>query len=103
MKRRLLPVIAMSTAFLMLASIAQAQIKTTRNSDVELSIQLKEPAEKEEIEEEVDKMIKSEVVEMPQPEEQNITIDYLAPLGEGLMLLSCLGGAYLLDKRRKEE
>ena len=79
----------------MLASIAQAQIKTTRNSDVELSIQLKEPAEKEEIEEEVDKMIKSEVVEMPQPEEQNITIDYLAPLGEGLMLLSCLGGAYL--------
>ena len=102
MKRRLLPVLAMSTAFLMLASTAQAQIKTTRNSDVELSIQLKEPVEKEEVEE-VDKMIKSEVVEMPQPEQQNITIDYLAPLGEGLMLLSCLGGAYLLGKRKKEE
>lgn len=34
--------------------------------------------------------------------DQNIEIEDFAPLGEGIMLLSCLGGAYLLGKRRKE-
>jgi hypothetical protein len=40
---------------------------------------------------------------MAQPEEQNITIDGIAPLGSGILLLSVLGGAYLIGKKRKEE
>ena len=28
--------------------------------------------------------------------------DQYAPLGEGVLLLGCLGGAYLLNKRRKK-
>ena len=34
---------------------------------------------------------------------QNVTYDQLAPLGEGLLLLTALGGCYLLGKKRKEE
>ena len=30
-------------------------------------------------------------------------IDEFAPLGEGILLLSCLGGAYLIGRRRKEQ
>ena len=30
-------------------------------------------------------------------------IDEFAPLGEGVLLLSCLGGAYLFGRRRKEQ
>ena len=33
----------------------------------------------------------------------DIEMDDFAPLGEGIMLLSCLGGAYLLGRRRKEQ
>lgn len=29
-------------------------------------------------------------------------LDQYLPLGDGLLLLTCLGGAYLLTKRRKE-
>ena len=29
--------------------------------------------------------------------------DYYTPLGEGLLLLSALGGAYLLNKRKKSK
>lgn len=36
--------------------------------------------------------------------QRNITdIDEFAPLGEGVLLLSCLGGAYLIGRRRKEQ
>jgi hypothetical protein len=53
-------------------------------------------------EEFLDRAVKDETVEMPQPEKQNITIDSLAPLGGEVLLLSVLGGAYLLGKKRKE-
>ena len=35
---------------------------------------------------------------------QNLEVDWIepAPLGEGLLLLAGLGGAYLLNKKRKE-
>ena len=33
----------------------------------------------------------------------DVTYDQLAPVGEGLLLLGLLGGAYLLGKRRKEQ
>lgn len=56
-----------------------------------------------------EEMLESLVGEKEGEEENNrydidpeIEIDDFAPLGEGIMLLSCLGGAYLLGKRRKE-
>ena len=58
--------------------------------------------ENKDLDEFLDRSVKDETVEMAQPEKQNIEIDYLAPLSGGVLLLSCLGGAYLLGKRRKE-
>lgn len=46
--------------------------------------------------------ITEEGLETPEAVTPGITIDYLAPLGSGLMILGCLGGAYLVGKRRKE-
>lgn len=44
-----------------------------------------------------------DIGELPFFPYQGITIDQYAPLGEGLLLLGCLGGAYLLGKRRRKE
>ena len=35
--------------------------------------------------------------------EQNVTHDQYTPVGEGILLLAGLAGAYLIGKRRKEE
>ena len=35
--------------------------------------------------------------------EQNVTHDQYVPVGEGMLLLAGLAGAYLVGKRRKEE
>ena len=35
--------------------------------------------------------------------EQNVTYDQYVPVGEGMLLLAGLAGAYLVGKRRKEE
>ena len=37
------------------------------------------------------------------PNKGGITIDWYAPLGGEIFLLGCLGGAYLLGKRRRKE
>ena len=42
-------------------------------------------------------------LELPAIPELGITIDQYAPIGEGLVVLAALGGAYLLGKRRKEQ
>jgi hypothetical protein len=34
--------------------------------------------------------------------ESNISLENFAPLGGGILVLGCLGGAYLIGKRRKE-
>ena len=34
--------------------------------------------------------------------EDVISMDHYAPLGSGILVLGCLGGAYLIGKRRKE-
>ena len=43
--------------------------------------------------------------EDPNPEDPKpgITIDFYAPLGGEIFVLGCLGGAYLLGKRRRKE
>lgn len=35
--------------------------------------------------------------------EGDITLENFAPLGGGILVLGCLGGAYLIGKRRKEQ
>lgn len=99
MKRRVFTVLGLLTAFTMLTGTTFAQIQVLQKEKVQGNIVVYEEEENEEVE-----MRKGndEVVEMPQAEQQNITIDYLAPLGGELLLLSCLGGAYLLGKKRKE-
>ena len=42
-------------------------------------------------------------LELPMVPELGITIDQYAPLGGEILVLGCLGGAYLLGKRRKKE
>ena len=36
------------------------------------------------------------------PSEPGLATDYFAPVGDGLLLLTALGGAYLLGKRKNE-
>lgn len=101
MKRRVFTVLGLLTAFTMLTSTTFAQIQVLQKEKVQGNIVVYEEEEEEGEEVEMRKG-NDEVVEMPQAEQQNITIDYLAPLGGELLLLSCLGGAYLLGKKRKE-
>ena len=102
MKKNTITTLALIAAFTMAASTIEAQIARPKDFDNSIDLAEKEEVIDKEQEEFLDRSIKDEEVEMPQPEEQNITIDYLAPLNGGILLLSCLGGAYLLGKRRKE-
>ena len=42
-------------------------------------------------------------LELPMVPQLGITIDQYAPLGGEILVLGCLGGAYLLSKRRRKE
>ena len=37
------------------------------------------------------------------PGEYGAAVDYYTPIGDGMLLLAALGGAYLLGKRRKQQ
>ena len=103
MKKRIITVLGLVTALSMLTSTSFAQIQIIKKEKAQGNIIVYEEDEEDENGEGLDRSNgNDEVVEMPQAEQQNITIDYLAPLGGELLLLSCLGGAYLLGKRRKE-
>lgn len=103
MKKRIITVLGLVTALSMLTSTSFAQIQIIKKEKAQGNIIVYEEDEEDEDGEGLDRSNgNDEVVEMPQAEQQNITIDYLAPLGGELLLLSCLGGAYLLGKRRKE-
>lgn len=94
--------LAVLAVFLMTASSVEAQIKVSQKDDLE-SIAITEEVDDTKGQEEfLDRAVKTETVEMTQPEKQNITIDYCAPLGGEILLLSCLGGAYLIGKKRKK-
>lgn len=101
MKKRMTTVLGLVTALSMLTSTSFAQIQTLKKEKVQGNIVVYEENDEDGEGPDMSKG-DNEEVEMPQAEQQNITIDYLAPLGGELLLLSCLGGAYLLGKRRKE-
>ena len=104
MKKNTLTTLALMVAFSMSFSTLEAQIKVSKQQDLNptnIAIAEKEEENKD-LDEFLDRSVKDETVEMAQPEKQNIEIDYLAPLSGGVLLLSCLGGAYLLGKKRKE-
>ena len=98
--------ISLLAAFSITATSTSAQITVPKVSkdSIKEAIAITEQVvdDTKDQEEFLDRAVKDETVEMAQPEEQNITIDYLAPMGSGVLLLSCLGGAYLLGKKRKE-
>ena len=103
MKKKLITVLGLMTTLSMLTGTTYAQIQVLQKEKVQGTIVVYEEEDEEEGEEGVEmRSANNEIVEMPQADQQNITIDYLAPLGGELLLLSCLGGAYLLGKRRKE-
>ena len=103
MKKKLITVLGLVTTLSMLTGTTYAQIQVLQKEKVQGNIVVYEEEDEEEGEEGVEmRSANNEIVEMPQADQQNITIDYLAPLGGELLLLSCLGGAYLLGKRRKE-
>ena len=103
MKKKLITVLGLMTTLSMLTGTSYAQIQVLQKEKVQGNIVVYEEEDEEEGEEGVEmRSANNEIVEMPQADQQNITIDYLAPLGGELLLLSCLGGAYLLGKRRKE-
>lgn len=103
MKKNTFYTLALMVAFSMSASTLEAQIQVSKQQDNPTNIAIIEKEdENKDLDEFLDRSVKDETVEMAQPEKQNIEIDYLAPLSGGVLLLSCLGGAYLLGKRRKE-
>ena len=103
MKKKLITVLGLMTTLSMLTGTTYAQIQVLQKEKVQGNTVVYEEEDEEEGEEGVEmRSANNEIVEMPQADQQNITIDYLAPLGGELLLLSCLGGAYLLGKRRKE-
>ena len=96
--------LVMITAFTMSVLPAHAQIQIPQDVESSANITIDEGKElKEQNEAFLDKGIDNQEVELSQPENQNITIDYLAPLGGEMLLLSCLGGAYLIGRRKKEK
>lgn len=104
MKKNTLTTLALMVAFSMSFSTLEAQIKVSKQQEqnpTNIVVEEKEEENKD-LDEFLDRSVKDETVEMAQPEKQNIEIDYLAPLSGGVLLLSCLSGAYLLGKKRKE-
>ena len=103
MKKNTFYSLALMVAFSMSITTLEAQIQVSKQQDSPTNIAIMEKEdENKDLDEFLDRAVKDETVEMAQPEKQNIEIDYLAPLSGGVLLLSCLGGAYLLGKRRKE-
>lgn len=106
MKKNTISTLAMLAAFAMAVSTVDAQIlvptETVENSYEENVVVIEDEEDDKDQDVFLDRSVNDERVEMPQAEKQNITIDDVAPLGSGILLLSCLGGAYLLGKRRKE-
>ena len=103
MKKNTFYSLALMVAFSMSISTLEAQIQVSKQQEAPTNIAIMEKEdENKDLDEFLDRAVKDETVEMAQPEKQNIEIDYLAPLSGGVLLLSCLGGAYLLGKRRKE-
>ena len=79
MKRK----IAILTLALLLATAAKAQIFTMENEVNKLRDNVPDPW-------------------VENPNEYNLGVDYYGPVGDGIMLLAALGGAYLIRKRKRE-
>ena len=89
MKKRIITSMAIASMLVAPAAMMAQNIYLSSEEMVESMLGEKEDEGKEGQKEEI---------------QRNITdIDEFAPLGEGVLLLSCLGGAYLIGRRRKEQ
>lgn len=92
MKKRIITSVAIASMLVAPAAMMAQNIYLSNEEMVESML-----GEKEDEGKEGEKGEKDEI-------HRDITdIDEFAPLGEGVLLLSCLGGAYLFGRRRKEQ
>lgn len=89
MKKRIITSMAIASMLVAPAAMMAQNIYLSNEEMVESMLGEKEDEGKEGQKEEIQRDITD--------------IDEFAPLGEGVLLLSCLGGAYLFGRRRKEQ
>jgi len=89
MKKRIITSMAIASMLVAPAAMMAQNIYLSSEEMVESMLGEKEDEGKEGQKEEIQRDITD--------------IDEFAPLGEGVLLLSCLGGAYLFGRRRKEQ
>ena len=89
MKKRIITSMAIASMLVAPAAMMAQNIYLSSEEMVESMLGEKEDEGKEGQKEEIQRDITD--------------IDEFAPLGEGVLLLSCLGGAYLIGRRRKEQ
>ena len=89
MKKRIITSMAIASMLVAPAAMMAQNIYLSSEEMVESMLGEKEDEGKEGEKEEIQRDITD--------------IDEFAPLGEGVLLLSCLGGAYLFGRRRKEQ
>lgn len=100
MKNRFFPIFTLVVFLTMFSTSSFAQIFVLEQEEAKNLIEVYKEDDEKAMK---DKDNEEDVVDLRQPEKQNITIDRYAPLGGELLLLGCLGGAYLIGKKRKEE
>lgn len=100
MKNRFFPIFTLVVFLTMFSASSFAQIFVLEQEEAKNLIEVYKEDDEKAMK---DKDNEEDVVDLRQPEKQNITIDRYAPLGGELLLLGCLGGAYLIGKKRKEE
>lgn len=91
MKKRIISVITILAMLCGLAVMQSAKAQNIFNNSEELKINLRGASTEEE-----DNLISIS------DHEGDISLENFAPLSGGILVLGCLGGAYLIGKRRKE-
>ena len=91
MKKRIISVMAVLAMLFGPTMMQSAKAQNIFNSNLEMerSLHGEESGEEEDI--------------SVNDRESDITFDSIAPLSGGMLVLGCLGGAYLIGKRRKEK
>lgn len=91
MKKRIISVIAVLAMLCGSAMMQIAEAQNIFNSNEDLKISLRGSSDEEE----------NDVISL-EDRDGDISLENFAPLSGGILVLGCLGGAYLIGKRRKE-
>ena len=91
MKKRIISVMAVLAMLCGPAMMQIAEAQNIFNSNEDLKISLRGSSDEEE----------NDVISL-EDRDGDISLENFAPLSGGILVLGCLGGAYLIGKRRKE-